>query len=118
MWDWAVYGGYNATEFTGRGKDMICRRGAFAGTGSPFSNFTVTNCDPDFAFGNLGTRVMWTPHPFIYFALGYTYWHMWGAHEGPGTLTANAGAIPAGPVRFGDADVHTFHIRVEYNMLP
>jgi Porin subfamily len=118
QWDWAVYGGYNATDFTSRGKDMICRTGAFAGTGSPFSNLTVTNCDPDFAFGNVGTRVLWQPHPFLYFALGYTYWHMWGAHEGPGVLNATVGAKAAGAVTFGDADVHTVHFRVQYDMLP
>jgi hypothetical protein len=118
QWGTSVYGGYNSVDFTGRGKDMICRTGAFAGTGSPFTGFTVTNCDPDFAFGNIGTRTLWQPHPFLYIALGYTYWHMWGAHEGPGVLLANAGAIPAGPIRFGDADVHTVHFRIQYDMLP
>jgi hypothetical protein len=118
QWGTSIYGGYNATDFTQRGKDMICRTGPFAGTGSPFSGFTVVNCDPDFAFGNIGTRTKWIPHPFLEISLGVTWWKLWTAHEGPGTLTANAGARAAGPLVFEDQDVVTINFRVEYNLLP
>jgi hypothetical protein len=118
QWDTAIYGGYNKVDFTRTGEDMICSRGAFAGTARPFSNFTVTNCSPDYSFGNIGTRTQWTPHPYLYFALGVTYWRLWTAHEGPGVVTAQVGARPAGPVEFKDQDVVTVHFRVQYDMLP
>ena len=118
QWGTSLYGGYNATAFTQRGKDMICSRGAFAGTPSAFSNLVVNNCDPDFSFGNIGTRTLWQPHPFLYIAAGVTYWKIWTAHEGTGTLTANAGARPAGTLFYNDQDVVTVHFRVQYDMLP
>jgi porin-like protein len=118
QWGTSLYGGYNTTNFTQRGKDMICRTGAFAGTPSAFSNLVVNNCDPDFSFGNIGTRTLWQPHPFLYIAAGVTYWKIWSAHEGTGTLTANAGARAAGVVNFRDEDVVTAHFRVQYDMLP
>jgi Porin subfamily len=118
QWGTSIYGGYNSVDFTGRGKDMICRTGAFAGTGSPFNGMIVNNCDPDFSFGNIGTRTLWRPHPFLYIAAGVTYWKLWTAHEGTGTLTANAGARAAGPLVFSDQDVVTVHFRVQYDMLP
>ena len=97
---------------------MICRTGAFVGTASAFSNLTVNNCDPDFSFGNIGTRTLWQPHPFLYIAAGVTYWKIWTAHEGTGTLVGNAGARAAGFLNFRDEDVVTAHFRIQYDMLP
>jgi hypothetical protein len=117
-WGTSVYGGYNATVFTQRGKDMICRNGSFAGTPSAFSGLVVNNCDPDFSFGNIGTRTAWQPHPFLTISASVTWWKIWTANEGTGTLTAAAGARAAGVLFFEDQDVVTVNFRVEYNMLP
>jgi hypothetical protein len=118
QWSTSIFGGYNKADFSARAEDMICSRGEFAGTARPFSGFTVTNCSPDFAFWNIGTRVKWMPHPLLEISTSVQMYRLETAHAGAGVVTANDGARPAGPVTFEDQDVFLFHLRLEYEIVP
>ena len=118
QWRTSVYGGYVAVNFGGEAEDMICSRGAFAGTASPFVNLSVANCSPDNNFWMVGTRTQWNPHPFLDIGLDVSYHRHNTAHEGAGQTLANDGARASGRVTIEDQDFWTAMFRVQYNMLP
>jgi hypothetical protein len=97
---------------------MICRRGAFAGTASPFVGISVANCSPDHSFWAVGTRTQWNPHPFLDIALDVSYHRLNTAHAGFGATTAPDGARPSGPIVIEDQEAVSVQFRVQYNMLP
>jgi hypothetical protein len=118
QWRTSVYGGYVAVNFTGTQEDMICSRGAFVGTASPFNNLSITNCDPDNNFWIIGSRTQWNPHPFLDIGLDVSYHRHNTSNAGQAQTLANDGARASGRVIIEDQDFWTAMFRVQYNMLP
>jgi Porin subfamily len=118
QWRTSVYGGYVEHNYNGTATDMICSRGAFAGTASAFAGISVANCSPDTNFWMVGSRTQWNPHPFLDIGLDVSYHRHNTAHAGPAQTLANDGARASGRVFVEDQDFWTAMFRVQYNMLP
>jgi Porin subfamily len=118
QWRTSVYGGYVEINYTGTATDMICSRGAFAGTASAFAGFSVANCSPDTNFWVVGSRTQWNPHPFLDIGIDVSYHKHNTSFAGAGQTLVNDGARASGRVIIEDQDFWTAMFRVQYNMLP
>jgi porin-like protein len=118
QWRTSVYGGYERIDYSARAEDMICSRGAFAGSPSALAGVAVANCSPDLSWWNIGTRTQWNPHPLLDIGLDVVYHRLNTAHRGTGATTANDGARAAGSVAVEDQDHLSAMFRIQYNLLP
>ena len=74
------------------------------------SNFTLTNCDPDWQYFQGGLATWWTPEKISGLQLGFEvfYTQIWSAFKGPGTILAangGPGARPAGSYSINDQGI-------------
>jgi Porin subfamily len=109
QWRTSVYGGYERIDHGVRAQDMICGRGAFAGSPSALAGLATANCKPDLSWWNIGTRTQWNPHPLLDIGLDVVY------HRGTGATPANDGARAAGLVTPDDLSAM---FRIQYNLRP
>jgi len=109
-WRTSLYGGYIEVDYNANARTEIC--------GSPAVNFTVTNCQPNFSWWQLGSRTQWNPHPDLDIGLDVVWTHLNTAFKGPGVQLANNGARPAGPLVIDDQDVVSVMFRIQRNFLP
>jgi Porin subfamily len=104
QWRSSVYGGYERIDYSKRAEDMICSRGAFAGSPSALVSLATANCSPDLGWWNIGTRAQWNPHPLLDIGLDVAYQRLTTAQRG-------AGAIE-------DQDHLRALFRIQYNLSP
>ena len=87
------------------------------GAGTQGSGFTITNCNPDFGFWQVGSRTVWNPVRELDVGVEVIYSQINSAFSGPVTLTAN-GTVPAGPFTARDVNFVSGVFRVQRNFLP
>ncbi len=109
-WRTSLYGGYVEVDYDNTARTFIC--------GSPAANFTVTNCQPNSSWSQLGTRTQWNPHPDLDIGVDVLWTHLNTAFKGPGVVTAAVGARPPGLYAIDDQDVLSVMFRIQRNFLP
>jgi hypothetical protein len=119
-WKTSLYGGWVGIDYNANATAIICAnpaspRGATGTTG--FIAGTVTNCSPDFSFGQVGTRTQWNPHPDLDIGLDLLWTHLNTAYKGFAGVAAS-GARPTGTYTIADQDVYSAMVRIQRNFLP
>jgi hypothetical protein len=119
-WRTSVYGGYVEVDYDNNAKALICG-GAVGGAVAAPAGFagitTVSNCNPDFSFWQVGTRTQWNPHRDLDVGVDVQWTHLNTAFKGTATLAAN-GARPTGVYAIDDQDIVTVMFRMQRNFLP
>ena len=107
----SVYGGYAAIDYNANATALICA--------SPGTHMTVTNCNPDFSWWQVGARTQWTPVRNFDIGVEVLYTHLNTAFKGAGTVTAAGGSTHgAQAVTFDDQGTWSGLIRVQRNFWP
>ena len=75
---------------------------------------TLNDCNPSYAYMELGSRTTWTPFPDLQISAQIMYNQVWSGFKGAATLlTAPAvGARPTGAYIFGDQHICTGYFRI------
>jgi hypothetical protein len=123
-WRTSLYGGYTEVDYNSNAKTFICGAGAggavvglggfVTGTGGVTS---VSNCNPDYSFWQVGSRTQWNPHPDLDVGVDVLWTHLNTAYKGTAVLGAN-GARPAGVYTIDDQDILSVMFRIQRNFLP
>ena len=130
QWKTSLYGGYVAIDYNANATAIICGvpaspRGAtgatnpFPASGPAVAGFqigTVSNCQPDFSWWQVGTRTQWNPHPDLDIGLDLLYTRLNTAYAGTAVL-APSGARPAGVYAIEDQDIFSAMLRIQRNFL-
>ncbi len=136
-WRTSVYGGLVGTDFAGA-KALICGNPASplgfstptsttsTGGQSAFVSGTVSNCNPNSSWSQLGTRTMWNPVPDLDVGFDVGWYHLNTAFAGTATLQPlglgtqfqpSAGARPGGVYTISNQDVIAGFFRIQRNFL-
>jgi len=120
----SIYGGFINVSYTGTAKGWICGTGAGAPAGATPSTPAgtgfagVTNCNPDFNFWQLGSRVFqWTPVSNLSIGLDVVYNRYNSAFAGT-AVTPAFGPHPAGVRTLGGNDVWMVGLDIRRNFWP
>jgi hypothetical protein len=115
-----LFAGYSRISYDGQARSYfagaVC--GA-AGTGAvaqaQFSvSKTLNECNPSYAYMELGSRTTWTPFPDLQISAQIMYNQVWSGFKGAATLLAApaVGARPTGAYIFGDQHIWTGYFRI------
>ncbi len=129
QWRTSLYGGMLGIDF-GDGKSLICgnpasplgfsatSQASATGSQSVFVAGTVSNCNPNSSWSQLGTRTMWNPVPDLDIGFDVTWVHLNSAFEGTATLQPlGFGTRPGGPSTISNQDVFSAFFRIQRNFL-
>jgi hypothetical protein len=116
-WRTSFYGGYEHFSYNANATQELCAGLSGKGAGTQGSGFTITNCNPDFGFWQVGSRTVWNPVRELDVGVEVIYSQINSAFSGPVTLTAN-GTVPAGPFTARDVNFVSGVFRVQRNFLP
>jgi len=124
----SLYGGIVGVEYSSTAKSMICANpaaplgfsnntpgGAVTNNGA-FINGTVSNCNPDLSWSQLGSRTMWNPVPNLDVGVDFNWVHLDTAFAGIANLTASGGR-PAAVYTISNQDVFAAYFRIQRNFL-
>jgi hypothetical protein len=75
---------------------------------------TLNDCNPNWAYMELGSRTTWTPFPDLQISAQIMYNQVWSGFKGVGTLLAapSVGARPIGAYVFADQHIFTGYFRI------
>jgi hypothetical protein len=129
QWRTSLYGGMLGIDF-GDGKSLICANPASplgfsttsqtsaSGGQSVFVAGTVSNCNPNSSWSQLGTRTMWNPLPDLDIGFDVAWVHLNTAFGGTATLQPlGFGTRPGGLYAISDQDVFSAFFRVQRSFL-
>jgi hypothetical protein len=128
QWRTSLYGGILGIDF-GDGKNLICGgplgassplgfSTASAGGRSVFVNGSVSNCNPNSSWTQLGSRTMWTPMPDLDIGFDLSWVHLNTAFGGTAQLQPlGAGARPGGAYAISNQDALSAFFRIQRNFL-
>jgi hypothetical protein len=125
-WKTSLYGGLAGVNYDNAAKNLIC--GGAGGPASPlgftttpgaagaFTAGSVSNCNPNFSWTELGTRTMWNPVPDVDIGVDVLWTHLNSAFGGSATLPASGGR-PPGAYSISNQDVLSAYFRFQRNFL-
>jgi hypothetical protein len=125
-WKTSLYGGVAGVNYDSAAKNLIC--GGAGGPSSPlgftttpggvgaFTPGTVSNCNPNFSWTELGTRTMWNPVPDVDIGVDVLWTHFNTAFGGAATLPASGGR-PPGAYNISNQDALSAFFRFQRNFL-
>ena len=131
-WKTSLYGGYINVQYNDNAKALIAAStcAAQAGTGA-VANFTppnsaaggsifdVSNCDPNFSFGYIGTRTQWNVTSQFYMGIDVLYSKLYTAFEGQAVYRAVGNTPrPPGVYAIQNQDNLAVTFRVHRDFLP
>jgi hypothetical protein len=134
-WKTSVYGGFIAINYDANAKALIaaatCGPGgsvnqgnAFMGATTPNSMAggalsTMSNCDPNWQMGYVGTRTQWNITSQFYMGVDVIYTKLYTAFEGTAVYRAAGGTPrPAGVYSISNQDNVGFTFRVHRDFVP
>ncbi len=79
----------------------------------------MSNCDPDFAFGYVGSRTQWNVTPFFYMGFDVVYTRLYTAFAGTAFYRAPADTPrTTGLYKIEDQDNVAFTVRFHRDFVP
>jgi hypothetical protein len=121
-WRTSVYGGYTSISYNQTATNLICTGApntTFVSGGTPAAiGATLSNCNPDFSWWQVGTRTQWNPVADLDIGVDLLYTKLNTAYAGTATFTTANGARPPGPYTVEDQDDWTVMFRMQRNFLP
>jgi hypothetical protein len=112
----SLYGGYTKIDYNDNATNLICSGTGLAQIGKG-TGFTPTNCSPDFAFWQIGSRTIWNPVANLDLGVEVMYNRLQTGFAGNTTVAANV-AQPTQTLQTKDQDVLSAIFRVQRNFVP
>jgi hypothetical protein len=112
----SLYGGYTQIDYNDNASNLICTGTGLAQIGKG-TGFTPTNCSPDFAFWQIGSRTIWNPVANLDLGVEVMYNRLQTGFAGNATVAANV-AQPTQVMQAKDQDVLSAIFRVQRNFVP
>ena len=118
----SIFGGYAAVTHSQTAKNWTCTANAGGGGTAAIPAATglsaVTNCNPDWSYWNVGSRVFnWTPVANFDIGLDVVYWNFNSAYAGSALVPA-VGSVPAGTRTLGTENVMTAVLAITRSFWP
>jgi hypothetical protein len=112
----SLYGGYSKIDYNPNATSLICTGVGLAQLGKG-AGFSPTNCSPDFAFWQIGSRTIWNPVPNLDLGVEVMYNHLQTGFTGNAVVNANV-AQPTQNLAVKDQEVVSAIFRVQRNFWP
>ena len=110
----SLYAGYTAITYDQAATNLICTGSGFAALGTGTGGFTPTNCAPNFALWQVGSRTVWNPVKNLDVGLEVIYSRIQTGFGGNAVVNANI-AQPTQNFSVGDQSVWSGIFRVQRN---
>jgi porin-like protein len=112
----SLYGGYSKVDYNANATNLICTGIGLAQLGKG-AGFSPTNCSPDFAFWQIGSRTIWNPVQNLDLGVEVMYNRLQSGFAGNAIVNANV-AQPTQNLAVKDQDVVSAIFRAQRNFWP